>query len=201
MCIDTSRIFKKKAFQSKANRPLSNRPGLGGPQMNKFEQDLSYGEPYPVERRTKQGYQWLHCRNSKELYWSWMHWHVPIIGDLSESHASGLADNCEMKSMLSLLEGDPGNARMAGCPDVAWWLMSHLAAEALWAVVHINEIGYHIPTPTTRTYFKKKHTCLYSCQETTETDKGSSTTSDTVNKPKCPVLIHLKEMVESIHSY
>ena len=26
-----------------------------------------------------------------------------------------------------------------------WWLLSPLAAEALWALMHINEIGYVIP--------------------------------------------------------
>ena len=36
---------------------------------------------------------------------------------------------------------------MAHCLDVAWWLVSHLMAEALWELIHINEIGYcHTPT-------------------------------------------------------
>ena len=53
-----------------------------------------------------------------------MHCHVPFIGDLSESRTSGLTANREVKSNLraSLLKGDYGNAQMAGCPDVAWWL-------------------------------------------------------------------------------
>ena len=32
--------------------------------------------------------------------------------------------------------------RMAGCPDQAWCSLRHLAAEALWALMHINEIEY-----------------------------------------------------------
>ena len=44
------------------------------------------------------------------------------------------------REVKSLLKGDRGNARMAG-----WWLLSHLAAEVLWALMHINEIGYVIP--------------------------------------------------------
>ena len=31
---------------------------------------------------------------------------------------------------------------MAGFPDVAWWSMCYLEAEALWALMHINEIEY-----------------------------------------------------------
>ena len=29
---------------------------------------------------------------------------------------------------------------MAGCPDQAWWSLRHLAAVALWVLMHINEI-------------------------------------------------------------
>ena len=29
---------------------------------------------------------------------------------------------------------------MAGCPYAAWWLLRHLAAVALWVLMHINEI-------------------------------------------------------------
>ena len=57
-----------------------------------------------------------------------------------------LVADCEVKSMLrvSPLKEDCSNAQMAGCPDVALWL---LAAEALWALMYINEIGYcHTPT-------------------------------------------------------
>ena len=92
-----------------------------------------------------------HCRNAKELHCSFMHWHVPFIGNLLESCTSGLTANRKVKCMLraSLLKGDRGNAWMAGCPDVAWWLMNHLVTEALWALMHIDGIGcYHIPTLT-----------------------------------------------------
>ena len=44
---------------------------------------------------------------------------------ISERCASGLvASGNEVKSRLgaSLLKEDHGNAQMAGCPDVAWWL-------------------------------------------------------------------------------
>ena len=34
---------------------------------------------------------------------------------------------------------------MAGWPDVAWWLKSHLATEVLWLLMHINESGIVIP--------------------------------------------------------
>ena len=37
------------------------------------------------------------------------------------------------------------NTWMAGCPDQAWCSQRHLATEALWALMHINEIGYVIP--------------------------------------------------------
>ena len=57
-----------------------------------------------------------------------MHWRVSFIGDFSESCTSDLvADRkvcVRLKRMLraSLLKGDHGNAQMAGCWDVAWWL-------------------------------------------------------------------------------
>ena len=57
------------------------------------------------------------CRNARELHCSYMHWHVPFIGDLGEMCISGLVvGNCK----VSLLKGNCGNAEMAGCPDVAW---------------------------------------------------------------------------------
>ena len=43
--------------------------------------------------------------------------------------------------MVSLLKGDHGNAQMAGCPDVSWWLTEPSTAEALWVLMHINEMG------------------------------------------------------------
>ena len=73
-----------------------------------------------------------------------LYWHVPFIEVSSKRCTSGLvAGSHEVKSTLrsSLLEGDCCNAWMAGCPDHTWWLMSHLAAEALWVLMHINEIG------------------------------------------------------------
>ena len=36
-------------------------------------------------------------------------------------------------------------AQMTGCPDQAWCSRRHLVAEALWTLMHINEIGYAIP--------------------------------------------------------
>ena len=62
-----------------------------------------------------------HCRNAKELHCSFLHWRVPFIRDLSESCTSGVVANGKVKSTLRaiLLKGDPGNAQMAGCPDVA----------------------------------------------------------------------------------
>ena len=80
------------------------------------------------------------CRNAKELHCSQMHGRVPLIGDLSERCTSGLVTDHQVKSTLraSLLKGDHGNARM--------WLggsVSHLVAEALWALMHIKEIGYY----------------------------------------------------------
>ena len=48
---------------------------------------------------------------------------------------------------VTLLKGDCGNTQMAGYLDVAWRLTSHLVAEALWVLMHYNEIGcYHILT-------------------------------------------------------
>ena len=52
---------------------------------------------------------------------------------------------------VSLLKGDHGNVRMADCLDVAWWLGgldSHLVAEALRALMLINEMGTITPRQT-----------------------------------------------------
>ena len=88
----------------------------------------------------------------RKVHCSYMHWHVPFIGDLSESCTCGLIANREMKSMLwvSLLKRGWSNALIASCSDVAWRLTSHLVARALWVLMHSNEIGcYHIPTQNT----------------------------------------------------
>ena len=94
------------------------------------------------------------CRNVKELHCSYMQWRVPFIGDLSESCTSDLVADGEVKSMIrmSLLKGDCGNARM--------WLsglVSHLAAEVLWALMHINEVGYcHTPQDVYMCFYKNE---------------------------------------------
>ena len=59
-----------------------------------------------------------------------------ILCDITSDHLV-----LEQGLRVSPLKGISGNAQVAGCPDVAWWLKSHLAAEALWALLHINETG------------------------------------------------------------
>ena len=72
---------------------------------------------------------------------------------LSESCTSGLVADHQMKSTLSwaFLKGTVAMPLW----QVAWmWLdgsVSHLKAEALWALMHINEIGY-FHTPALKTF-------------------------------------------------
>ena len=66
------------------------------------------------------------------------------LGDCTNDLVAG-SWSSEEQFRASPLKRDCGNAGMAGCLDQAWCSNWHLVAEALWALMHINEIRYVIP--------------------------------------------------------